>query len=132
MLQNHIPMLRSGFPRLRNHFPTLGNDFPRLRNHFPTLGTVSQGYETISQYWEIANQYWEMGDSGPKPPTIIKNAAPEMKTLLWGCFGGAQDSPAPVFLTKRRTWQPSCPLPSPVAADVRRLQLTSLPLKRAS
>jgi hypothetical protein len=64
-----------------------------------------------------------MGDLGSKPPKIIKNAAPEMKNTLWGCFGEAQVSPAPVFLTKRRTWQPACPSPSPVAADVRRLQL---------
>jgi hypothetical protein len=42
-----------------------------------------------------------MGDFGQNSPTIIKNAAPEMKTTLWGCFGEAQDSPAQVFLAKR-------------------------------
>jgi hypothetical protein len=54
-----------------------------------------------------------MGDFGQNSPTIIKNAAPEMKTTLWGCFGEAQDSPAQVFLAKRRTWQSSCPSPHP-------------------
>jgi hypothetical protein len=28
-----------------------------------------------------------MSDFGQNSPTIIKNAAPEMKTTLWGCFG---------------------------------------------
>jgi len=65
------------------------------------LGRLPQGCAVISQYWEIVNQYWEMGDLGQNSPTIIKNAAPEMKTTLWGCFGEAQDSPAQVFLAKR-------------------------------